>query len=385
MLRRMLDSRGTLASSLQTVLLGGAPAPRDLVERCRDYSIPVYPTYGMTETASQVATAPPDEAFDHVGTVGRPLFWTDVTVVGEDGERLPPGETGEFVVGGPTVSPGYYGAPEATTEAFGEFGLHTGDVGYVDRGGRLYVLNRVDDRIITGGENVDPGEVADVLRSHPDVRDVAVVGVPDAEWGERVSALVVPETDELDRTDLEAYARERLAGFKIPRAVGFADELPRTVSGTVEREAVRERLAAWSGTDEDGDESPDDGDGGAGDRGDGDGGGDANGGDGVESADDGDGDGDGDDESPDGGGGDDESPDGGGGDDDGGATPAGPDGADGGGDANGDGVADETDEEGSGDETAASDGDGDAHAHDSADAADDPDGAGDRPSPRTGN
>jgi O-succinylbenzoic acid--CoA ligase len=203
----------------------------------------------MTETASQVATAPPDEAFDHVGTVGRPLFWTDVTVVGEDGERLPPGETGEFVVGGPTVSPGYYGDPEATAEAFGEFGLHTGDVGYVDRGGRLYVLNRVDDRIITGGENVDPGEVADVLRSHPGVRDVAVVGLPDAEWGERVSALVVPETDELDRTDLEAFARERLAGFKIPRAVAFADELPRTVSGTVERDAVRERLAAREGAD----------------------------------------------------------------------------------------------------------------------------------------
>jgi O-succinylbenzoic acid--CoA ligase len=255
MLRRMLDSRGTLASSLRTVLLGGAPAPRELVERCRDYSIPVYPTYGMTETASQVATAPPDEAFSHVGTVGRPLFWTDVTVVDEDGERLPPGETGEFVVDGPTVSPGYYGDPEATAEAFGEFGLHTGDVGYVDRSGRLYVLNRVDDRIITGGENVDPGEVADVLRSHPGVRDVAVVGVPDAEWGERVSALVVPETDELDRTDLEAYARERLAGFKLPRAVAFADELPRTVSGTVERDAVRERLAAREETDGEDDES----------------------------------------------------------------------------------------------------------------------------------
>ncbi|WP_049917216.1 o-succinylbenzoate--CoA ligase [Halogeometricum pallidum] len=243
MLRRMLDSRGTLDSSLRTVLLGGAPAPRELVARCRDYSVPVYPTYGMTETASQMATATPEEAFEHAGTVGRPLFWTDVTVVGEDGERLPPGETGEFVVDGPTVSPGYYGNPAATDEAFGERGLRTGDVGYVDDGGRLYVLNRVDDRIITGGENVDPGEVADVLRSHPDVRDVAVVGVPDDEWGERVSALVVPAGDVLDRTALVAFARERLAGFKIPRLVAVADELPRTVSGTVKRDAVRELLA----------------------------------------------------------------------------------------------------------------------------------------------
>ncbi|SFR42549.1 o-succinylbenzoate--CoA ligase [Halogeometricum limi] len=265
MLRRMLDSRGTLASSLRTVLLGGAPAPRELIERCRDYSIPVYPTYGMTETASQVATAAPDEAFDHPGTVGRPLMWTDVTVVDEDGDGVSAGELGEFVVRGPTVSPGYYADPEATAAAFDERGLRTGDVGYVDDGGRLYVLNRVDDRIITGGENVDPGEVADVVRSHPDVRDVAVVGVPDAEWGERVSALVVPETDELDAAELTAYARERLAGFKLPRVVAFADELPRTVSGTVKRDAVRERLSggreAERGPSEDADGDGESGDG----------------------------------------------------------------------------------------------------------------------------
>jgi O-succinylbenzoic acid--CoA ligase len=257
MLRRMLDSRGTLSSSLRVVLLGGAPAPRELVERCRDYSVPVNPTYGMTETASQVATARPREAYDHEGTVGRPLYWTDVTVVDEEGTPLPRGERGELVVDGPTVTPGYYDDEAATREAFCEYGLKTGDVGYLDDEGRVYVLNRTDDRIVTGGENVDPGEVVGVLCSHDRVEAAAVVGLPDDEWGERVAALVVPTDDDLSRDELDAYCRDRLAGFKLPRTVAFAEELPRTVSGTVEREAVRERLAAVR-DGEDGDGGVDD-------------------------------------------------------------------------------------------------------------------------------
>ncbi|WP_049985374.1 class I adenylate-forming enzyme family protein [Halobellus rufus] len=263
MLRRMLERRGTLSDSLRVVLLGGAPAPADLVERCRDYSIPVHPTYGMTETASQIATARPKEAFEAPDTVGRPLFMTDVTVVGEDGEPLPAGESGELVVSGPTVTPGYYGDDAANEEAFGHYGLHTGDVGAFDDAGLLRVLNRVDDRIVTGGENVEPGEVVDVLLDHPDVREAAVVGVPDAQWGERVSAAVVPRRDStvgsqdtadvtgdadsageaLDRAELLAFARERLAGFKLPKTVAVVDSLPRTVSGTVDRAAVRELLS----------------------------------------------------------------------------------------------------------------------------------------------
>ncbi|WP_367996442.1 o-succinylbenzoate--CoA ligase [Haloferax volcanii] len=246
MLTRMLDSRGTLSDSLRVVLLGGAPAPDELVERCRNYSVPVHPTYGMTETASQVATATPREAFDDVGTVGRPLYFTDLRVVDEDGTPVEPGTPGELVVSGPTVSPGYYRNPEATADAFSDAGLRTGDIGYRDDDGLLYVLNRKDDRIITGGENVDPGEVAAVLRDHPDVDDATVLGVPDAEWGERVAALVVPADPENppDDEDLDDFCRERLAGFKCPRLVATADELPRTVSGTVDREAVRERLVA---------------------------------------------------------------------------------------------------------------------------------------------
>ncbi|MFC4450017.1 o-succinylbenzoate--CoA ligase [Halorussus aquaticus] len=251
MLRRMLSARESLANSLRFVLLGGAPAPDELISRCEARGVPVHPTYGMTETTSQIATARPREAFAHRGTVGRPLLGTDLTVVGGDGDPLPAGETGELVVSGPTVMRGYYGDSEATAEAFGEYGLHTGDVGYRDEAGRVWVLNRRADRIITGGENVHPGEVVEVLRDHDAVRDAAVAGLDDEEWGERVAALVVAEEGEnisdeddegLSVEDVVEHCEDRLAGYKRPRTVAFADELPRTASGTVEREAVREQL-----------------------------------------------------------------------------------------------------------------------------------------------
>jgi O-succinylbenzoic acid--CoA ligase len=244
MLRRMLESRGTLGDSLRAVLLGGAPAPADLIERCRNYSVPVYPTYGMTEAASQIATATPPEAYDDPSTVGRPLLCTDLTVVDGEGQPLPHGETGEFVVDGPTVSPGYYDAPDATAAAYTARGLRTGDAGYVDDAGRVHVLNRLDERIVTGGENVDPGEVVAALRAHPAVADAAVVGLDDPEWGERVAALVARTEATLTADAVEGHLRERLAGFKLPRVVGFVEELPRTDSGTVDRAAARKRLRA---------------------------------------------------------------------------------------------------------------------------------------------
>jgi O-succinylbenzoic acid--CoA ligase len=274
MLRRMLDRRGTLSESLRIVLLGGAPATTELIERCRNYSVPVFPTYGMTETASQIATARPEDAFENPGSVGSPLFLTEVRVVDEDGDLLPPGESGELVVDGPTVTPGYYGNREATEAAFGEFGLHTGDVGVFDESGSLTVLNRLDDRIVTGGENVDPGSVTDVLAEHPDVAEAAVVGVPDTEWGERVSALLVPESGvsppdaepdpatgrRLDREEVRAFARERLAAYKVPKTIAVTDGLPRTVSGTVDRTAVRDRFDVESSATNDAADEESDGD-----------------------------------------------------------------------------------------------------------------------------
>jgi len=241
MLSRLLDEGWSPPESLRFVLLGGAAAPRDLLERSDEAGVPAYPTYGMTETASQVATATPTQAFENPGTVGQPLMFTKVAII-DDGASSAPGETGEIVIDGPTVTPGYLD-DEETRRVFDERGLHTGDLGYRDDDGRLYVVGRIDDRIVTGGENVDPGEIQSVIESHPAVAESAVVGIPDEEWGERVGALVVPENGtEPEPDEIESVCREELASFKVPKSIAVSQTIPRTVSGTVDREAVIERI-----------------------------------------------------------------------------------------------------------------------------------------------
>ena len=240
MLERMLDD-GPFPDC-RFVLLGGAACPPELLARAHDREVQVAPTYGMTEAASQIATATPEQSRSHPDTVGNPLMFAEVTVVDEAGAVCRPGETGELVVTGPMVTPGYLD-DEATREAFTNGGLRTGDVGHRDEAGRVYVHARVDDTIVTGGENVDPSEVIAALRSHPAVDDAAVVGLDDEEWGERVGALVVfANGSEATAEALRDHCREHLAGYKLPRTVGFADAIPRTASGTVDREAVRATL-----------------------------------------------------------------------------------------------------------------------------------------------
>jgi len=241
MLRRLLDTgRASELGSLRYVLLGGAPATDDLLRDCAKEGVPVSPTYGMTEAASQIATVtpgiPPDDA--DPGCVGPPLVSTRVRIV-DDGDVLGAREKGEIVVSGPTVTEGYYGMPEETEEAFCEHGLMTGDVGYKDESGRLHVVGRKDDLIITGGEKVSPDEVTNAILEHPRVEDAAVFGVEDSDWGERVCALVVAGDGD-DEIDFEEFCSERLAAYKRPRTVAFVDEIPRTASGTVDRDAARD-------------------------------------------------------------------------------------------------------------------------------------------------
>lgn len=240
MLDRLL-SAGTLPDSLRCVLLGGAPASDALIERCED-RVPVHPTYGMTETTSQIATARPSEAMANVGTVGTPLFSTTVTILDENDRPLPAGKNGEIVVSGPTVTPGYYRDATSTADAFCSYGFRTGDVGCFDDDGRLWVEGRASDRIVTGGNTVDPREVGNVLREHPAISRAAVVGLPDDEWGQLVGALIEPADDQdLDAETVESHCRAHLAAYKVPRVIAHGT-IPRTESGTVDRETVRTRL-----------------------------------------------------------------------------------------------------------------------------------------------
>ena len=191
-----------------------------------------------------MATLPPDKALLKSGSVGRPLLWTEVTIQNTDGERCADGEIGEIIVRSPTVMQGYYQDPVATAQAINNSWLHTGDMGYIDADGDLWVVQRRSDLIVTGGENVYPSEVEAVLRQHPAVKDVCVVGVPDAEWGQRVVAMVViKDGRHVTVTDLVAFSRQHLAGYKQPRFIKFVDELPQTASGKVHRSRIQELLS----------------------------------------------------------------------------------------------------------------------------------------------
>jgi O-succinylbenzoic acid--CoA ligase len=245
MLHRLLATRREpWPASLRLVLVGGAAAPAPLIAQAREQRLPIAATYGMTEAASQVATALPDAVFAKPGAVGRPLLFTAVRIIDDAGSSLPAGKVGEITVRGPTVMQGYLDDPLATARTLPDGELRTGDVGYLDEEGDLWVVQRRSDIIISGGENIYPAEVEAVLDSHPAILRSCVVGVDDPEWGQRVAALVErrPGTSITAARVLEEI-EDRLAGYKRPRILFFTEELPQTASGKIERRAVQSEVA----------------------------------------------------------------------------------------------------------------------------------------------
>lgn len=237
MLRRMLDAdREPFGGSVRAALVGGGPVPPALLERAVARGLPVIQTYGLTETASQVTTLSPAEAMARLGSAGRPLLSAEVRV------DAPVGEPGEILIRGPSVTPGYFRDAEATAAAIRDGWLHTADLGVLDGDGYLTVLDRRDDVIVTGGENVYPAEVEAALLAAPGVEAAAVVGLPDEEWGQRVAAAVV-SAGPVDRERLGPFLRGRLAGYKHPAIIERVDAIPATASGKTRRRLVRELLA----------------------------------------------------------------------------------------------------------------------------------------------
>lgn len=233
MLHRLLGAiaRAPARHALRGVLVGGAALDAALHARARDAGLPIAATYGLTEAASQVATA---AVGDPPGAVGSPLPGTSVRIGDQDAAGC-----GEILVAGPTVMAGYFRDPAATASVLRDGWLHTGDVGCIDGAGRLRVLDRRSDLVVTGGENVYPSEVETVLLAHPAVAEAAVYGVADPEWGRRVEAAVVLRAGAaFDATALDAWCRTRLAGFKRPRAFVAVTSLPRTASGKLKRHAL---------------------------------------------------------------------------------------------------------------------------------------------------
>jgi acyl-CoA synthetase (AMP-forming)/AMP-acid ligase II len=246
------DSASADFSALRAILYGASPIPEGVLTAAIErFGCQFIQAYGLTETTGAVVLLP---AHDHVPgnprlkACGLPIFGTHVEIRDEQGKACPPGTVGEITIHGPMVMKGYWNRPEATAEAIRDGWFHSGDAGFVDEDGYLYIHDRVKDMIVSGGENVYPAEIESVLFGHPEVADVAVIGVPDERWGESVKAVVVAtDGSELTEEVLIDYCRDKLAGFKRPRSVDFVDVLPRNPTGKILKRELRKPY--WEGRD----------------------------------------------------------------------------------------------------------------------------------------
>jgi len=238
-------------SALDLIVYGASPAPLDLLrEALAIFRCGLAQVYGLTETTGGITYLPPEDhgehAIERMKSCGKPMAGVEIKVVDAAGKTLPPGEVGEVVCRTPQVMLGYWNLPEATARAIRDGWFHTGDAGYFDADGYLYIYDRVKDMIVSGGENIYPAEVESALFGHPAIADVAVIGVPDEQWGEAVKAIVVKKPGAAaSEAEIVAFARARIAGYKVPRTVDFADNLPRNPSGKILKRELRKPY--WQG------------------------------------------------------------------------------------------------------------------------------------------
>jgi fatty-acyl-CoA synthase len=229
-------------SSIRMLAVGGAPVPETLIKLYGARGIPFNQGYGLTETSPFACFLPADMASEKLGSAGIAPFFTDVKVVDDNDDDVPDGERGEIVVRGPNVMKGYWNRPDATAEVLVNGWFHTGDVGIRDADGYFFIVDRKKDMIISGGENVYPAEVEDVLYQHPAVKEVAIIGVQHPRWGETVRAVVVRK-DGMSLTEQEVidFSQDKLARYKQPKSVVFIDVLPRNPAGKVLKFDLREK------------------------------------------------------------------------------------------------------------------------------------------------
>jgi len=230
-------------SSLRHLLCGGAPVPEPLIRTYQERGLTFLQGYGMTEAAPGALFLAAEHSVAKAGSAGVPCFFSDVRLVAPDGSPAAPGQPGEVYVQGPNVTPGYWGRPEETEKVLSADGwFRSGDVGVADEEGFVRISDRINDMIISGGENVYPAEVESALYGHPAVAECAVIGVPDDRWGEVGKALIVLRPGETPPAgDLVAYLYGRLARYKIPKYVEFVAELPRNAAGKLLKARIRER------------------------------------------------------------------------------------------------------------------------------------------------
>ena len=243
-------------SSLRVLLSGGAPISPQLVKKIIEtFECDYIQTYGMTETSpfltmsilkDHLRSLPYEQQLKYKSTTGRKFLGIELKVVNEKGEEVKHDnrEVGEIIVKGETITKGYWKLPHETAKVFKNGWLYTGDMAVIDQEGYVTIVDRKNDMIITGGENVYSIEVENVLYSHPSVLEVAVVGIPDEEWGEIVKAIVVLKAEEkVTEEDIINYCKERIADYKVPKSVDFTNSLPKLGSGKISKKALKERYS----------------------------------------------------------------------------------------------------------------------------------------------
>lgn len=228
-------------ASVKNMMSGGAPLPTSLIERYKEHGLHLLQGYGSTETSPGILAMDEEAVFTKAGSVGTQLLHCSAVLFNDDGQQVPDGEIGEIWVKGGNVMQGYWQLDEATKEAFHGPWFKTGDLARTDEDGYYFIAGRKKDLIISGGENIYPAEVEDYLTSHPDIKEAAVIGIQDDQWGEIPIAVIVP-SKELEAETIITYCRNGLARYKIPKQVYFKQELPRNAAGKVLKQELHSQL-----------------------------------------------------------------------------------------------------------------------------------------------
>jgi fatty-acyl-CoA synthase len=229
-------------SQLYYIIVGGEPMPIPLIEIWHEKGVPIRQGYGMTEVGPNLTSLHQNDAVRKKGSIGRPNYYVEIKIVDEKGKEMKANVAGELLLKGPMVTPGYWKNEEATRKTIVEGWFHTGDRVRQDEEGYLFVVDRIKNMYISGGENVYPAEVERALVAHPEVSEVAVIGVPDERWGEVGHAFVVPvKGAELTAETLKQYSLDHLAKFKIPKHYTFLEALPKNDAGKINKRALQEK------------------------------------------------------------------------------------------------------------------------------------------------
>lgn len=230
------------SSSLRWVMSGAAPVPVTLIKAYEAMNIEIHQVYGLTETCGPACLILGEDALTHAGSTGRAFFHTSVRVVDDAGNDVKPGEPGEVLVSGPHIMLGYWNRPDATADSIRDGWLYTGDIATVDEDGFVTIMDRLKDMLISGGENVYPAEIENVVLSNPKVADVGVIGIPSAKWGESPMAIVVKKDESLTAEEVIEWCKGKLAPFKLVKTVAFVTEIPRNPSGKILKRMLRDEF-----------------------------------------------------------------------------------------------------------------------------------------------